>query len=153
MNQFYEEALKEAQLAYLKNEVPVGCVVVSDDKIIGRGHNQMEILSDPSAHGEVLAIKEAAKTLGTWRLDGCILYVTLEPCLMCSALIRKARISHVIIGAIEPNEGAFGSVVSINDLPPRGRYINTTYLYDDRSSTLLTNFFKQIRREKQKKLT
>lgn len=151
LDKFYEEAFKEAELAYLKNEVPVGCVVVLDDKIIGRGHNQMETLFDPSAHGEVLAIKEAAKTLRTWRLDGCILYVTLEPCLMCSALIRKARISHVVIGSIEPNEGAFGSVVSINDLPPRSNYIKTTYLYDKRSSTLLTDFFKQIRREKSKK--
>lgn len=147
MSIFYEEALKEAQLAALKNEVPVGCVVVQNGKIIGRGHNQMETCSDPSAHAEVLAIREAAKTLQSWRLIGCELYVTLEPCLMCSALIKKARISQVIIGAIEPNEGAFGSVLSINDLPPASHLIKTDYLYDQRSSSLLTQFFKILRRK------
>lgn len=145
MSQFYEEALEEAQLAALENEVPVGCVVVYNNKIIGKGHNKMELQHDPSAHAEVLAIREAAKNLGTWRLDRCQLYVTLEPCLMCSALIRKSRISHVIIGAIEPNEGAFGSALSINDLPPSNHHITTTYLYDERSSKLLQDFFKKLR--------
>lgn len=145
MTIFYEEALKEAQLAALKNEVPVGCVIVQNGKIIGRGHNQTETLSDPSAHAEVLAIREASKTLKSWRLLGCELYVTLEPCLMCSALIKKARISHVIIGAIEPNEGAFGSVLSINHLPPASQLIKTQYLYDQRSSILLSEFFKTLR--------
>ncbi len=145
MDLFYNEALEEARLAYHAKEVPVGCVVVFKDKIIGRSHNQMERLSDPSAHAEVLAVREAATTLGTWRLSGCTVYVTLEPCLMCAALLRKAKVSHVVIGAIEPNEGAFGSVVSINDLPPKNHIMKSTYLYDQRSSNLLTNFFKELR--------
>lgn len=145
MDSFYAEALKQAELAYLEKEVPVGCVVVYQDTIIGRGHNLMETLSDPSAHAEVLAVREAAAYLGTWRLTNCTLFVTLEPCLMCAALLRKAKISHVVIGAIEPNEGAFGSVVSINDLPPNTHFMKTSYLYDSRSSSLLTDFFKKLR--------
>ncbi len=146
MDFFYEEALHEAKLSAMENEVPVGCVVVHHDTIIGRGHNQMEKLSDPTAHAEVLAVREAASFLGNWRLSSCVLYVTLEPCLMCAAMLRKAKVSHVVIGAIEPNEGAFGSIVSINDLPPQSHYIKTTYLYDERSAVLLTTFFKQLRK-------
>lgn len=145
MKDFYKEALQEAKTAYSEQEVPVGCVVVKDGKIIGRGRNQMEGRSDPSGHAEVLAIRAAAETLGTWRLTGCSLYVTLEPCLMCSALIRKARIGKVYIGAIEPREGAFGSALSINDLPPRDHHVEPHWLYDEASETMLKDFFKELR--------
>lgn len=151
VNLFYEEALKEAQLAANKNEVPVGCVIVKEGKIIGKGHNQMETQSDPSAHAEVLAIRAAAKSLKSWRLVDCQLYVTLEPCLMCAALIKKARIAHVTIGAIEPNEGALGSVLSINHLPPQSHPIQVDYIYDSHSSKLLTDFFIALRRDQHKK--
>jgi tRNA(adenine34) deaminase len=146
MMDFYKEALLEAEMAYDENEVPVGCVVVKDGEIIGRGRNHMEGRSDPSGHAEVMAIREAAEKLGTWRLTGCTLYVTLEPCLMCSALIRKSRIGKVYIGTIEPREGAFGSALSINDLPPRDHHVEAFWLYDPDSEALLRNFFKELRR-------
>lgn len=142
---FYMEARREALLALSKDEVPVGCVVVKDGRIIGRGHNTTETAADPSAHAEVIAIREAAKTLGTWRLTGATLYVTLEPCLMCASLIKKSRISKVVIGAIEPEEGAFGSVASISLLPPRGRQIEVVWLKDEFSGDLMTSYFKKLR--------
>lgn len=146
MDPFYAEALIEAKKAYDQQEVPVGCVVVKDGKILGRGHNQMEGMKDPSCHAEVLAIKEAATQMDSWRLQGTTLYVTLEPCLMCAALIKKAKIRTVIIGAIEPREGAFGSAVSINDLPPYYHHVDCRFLYDPQSETLLKNFFKELRK-------
>ena len=146
MNIFYREALNEAKTAYEMNEVPVGCVIVKDGEIIGRGHNEMESRKDPSAHAEVSAIREAAKALGTWRLNGCTMYVTLEPCLMCASLTKKARIRKVVIGAIEYKEGAFGSAVSINDLPPADSIIQTEWLMDAESENLLKNFFKELRK-------
>lgn len=146
MDRFYSEALNEAKIAYEMREVPVGCVIVKDGEIIGRGHNAMEGRKDPSAHAEVSAIREAANTLNTWRLTGCTMYVTLEPCLMCASLIKKARIKKVVIGAIEYKEGAFGSAVSINDLPPRDNIIQTEWLMDIESETLLKNFFKELRK-------
>lgn len=142
---FYMEARREALLALSKDEVPVGCVVVKDGEIIGRGHNMTETAADPSAHAEVIAIRQAAKALGTWRLTGTTLYVTLEPCLMCSSLIKKSRIGKVVIGAIEPEEGAFGSVVSISLLPPRGRQIEVVWLKDEFSGDLMTSYFKKLR--------
>ncbi|MGB4590498.1 MAG: nucleoside deaminase [Clostridiaceae bacterium] len=146
MDIFYREALNEAKTAYKNNEVPVGCIIVKDGEIIGRGHNAMEGLKDPSAHAEVAAIREAANALGTWRLNGCIMYVTLEPCLMCASLTKKARIQKVVIGAIEYKEGAFGSAVSINDLPPRDSFIQTEWLMDVESENMLKNFFKELRK-------
>jgi tRNA(adenine34) deaminase len=142
---FYMEARREALLALSKDEVPVGCVVVKDGKIIGRGHNMTETAADPSAHAEVIAIREAAKALGSWRLTGTTLYVTLEPCLMCASLIKKSRIGKVVIGAIEPEEGAFGSTASISLLPPRGRQIEVVWLRDELSGDLMTSYFKKLR--------
>jgi len=145
MDIFYQEALNEARKAYEHKEVPVGCVIVKDGAIIGRGRNEMEGLQDPSAHAELAAVREAASTLGTWRLGGCTMYVTLEPCLMCASLIRKSRISKVVIGAIEDREGAFGSTVSINDLPPMDSFIQTKWLMDLESEALLKGFFRELR--------
>ena len=152
MDSFYQEAMNEAKTAYEMSEVPVGCVIVKDGEIIGRGHNAMERLKDPAAHAEVSAIREAALSLGTWRLTGCTMYVTLEPCLMCASLIKKARIHKVVIGAIEYKEGAFGSAVSINDLPPTDSFIQTEWLMDVESETLLKNFFKELRKSNDKNL-
>ncbi len=95
---YMEEALKEAYKAYEKKETPIGAVVVKDGKIIARAHNQIEELNDSTAHAEILAIREAAKSLGGWRLIDCDLYVTMEPCVMCSGAIVNSRIKKLIIG-------------------------------------------------------
>ena len=95
---FMNEAIEEAKKAYDKGETPIGAVVVKDDQIIGRGHNLTETLKDSTAHAEMLAIREAADTLGGWRLMNCDLYVTMEPCIMCSGAIVNSRIKNIIIG-------------------------------------------------------
>lgn len=102
-------ALKSAQIASELGEVPVGAVVVKDGKIIGEGHNEREKKRDVSSHAEIEAIREAEKALGRWVLEGCTLYVTLEPCLMCSGAIAQARLSRLVYGASDPKEGAVES--------------------------------------------
>jgi tRNA(adenine34) deaminase len=110
---FMQAALEQARLAGSLGEVPVGAVVVSGDEIVGRGFNQPIRGHDPTAHAEVMALREAARLLGNYRLPGCELYVTLEPCVMCSGAIMHARIARVIFGARDPKTGAAGSVVDL----------------------------------------
>jgi tRNA(adenine34) deaminase len=110
---FMQAAIKEAQKADEKGEVPIGAVIVKDHQIIGRGHNQKETTYDSTAHAEILAIREAAKYLKAWRLTGCTLYVTLEPCAMCAGAIVNARLDHVVVGTEDPKTGACGSVFDI----------------------------------------
>jgi tRNA(adenine34) deaminase len=112
--QYMREALELAAQAAAKGEVPVGAVVVKDGAIIGRGYNRPISSSDPTAHAEVVAMREAAATLGNYRLPGCDLYVTLEPCVMCVGAMAHARIGRVVFGARDPKTGACGSIV---DLP------------------------------------
>ena len=108
-----EQAFLEAEKAYQKKEVPVGAVVVYENRVIGRGHNLIETLQDPTAHAEILAITAAANYLASWRLDDTSLYVTLEPCLMCAGAILNARIREVIFSAFDPRFGACGSAVNL----------------------------------------
>ena len=103
---FMGEALRQAQRAYMKQEVPVGAVIVHEGRVIARAHNQREGLHDPTAHAEMIAITQAAESLGSWRLEGCSLYVTLEPCPMCAGAIIQARIPLVVYGATDPKAGA-----------------------------------------------
>ena len=107
------EALQLAALAALRDEVPVGAVVVKDDEIIGRGYNATIASRDPTAHAEIRALREAANTVGNYRLGGCTLYVTLEPCAMCAGAIMHARIARLVYGASDPKTGACGSVVDL----------------------------------------
>ena len=111
--QYMQIALELAAQAAEAGEVPVGAIVVKDGVIIGRGSNAPISLNDPSAHAEMLALRDAAKTLGNYRLVGCSLYVTLEPCAMCSGAIQHARIAHLIYGARDPKTGACGSVIDL----------------------------------------
>ena len=108
-----QEALKEAEIAYSHQEVPVGAVVVYQNKIIGRAHNQKEELQDPTAHAEILAIQQAAKYLGSWHLEDIDIYVTLEPCPMCAYAMLQARIKRLIFRASDPKAGAAGSIINI----------------------------------------
>ena len=110
---FIIEALKEAKKAEAMNEVPVGAVIVKNGKIIAAAHNITETLKDPTAHAEIIAIKRAASYLKNWRLNGCELYVTLEPCPMCAGAILQSRISKIYIGTFDPRLGACGSIINI----------------------------------------
>lgn len=111
--EYMREALKEAQAAFDLGEVPVGCVIVRNREIIARGHNMTETLKDPTVHAEMNALREAAKVLGGWRLPGCSVYVTCEPCSMCAGAMVWARIEKLFIGADDPKAGACGSVVDV----------------------------------------
>ncbi len=108
-----QEALKEAEIAYSHQEVPVGAVAVYQNKIIGRAHNQKEELHDPTAHAEILAIQQAAKYLGSWHLEDIDLYVTLEPCPMCAYAMLQSRINRLIFGTPDPKAGAVGSIINM----------------------------------------
>lgn len=110
---FMKQALKEAQKAYNKKEVPIGAVIVQNGKIIARAHNLRESKKDACAHAEILAIKKACKKLDAWRLENCDMYVTLEPCAMCAGAVINSRISKVYIGAEEPKFGAVGSKLDL----------------------------------------
>jgi tRNA(adenine34) deaminase len=110
---FMRLALAEAEAAFAENEVPVGAVVMHANRVIASAHNQREQLRDPTAHAEMIAITQAAESLGSWRLEGCVLYVTLEPCAMCAGAVLQARIPAVVFGALDPKAGAVGSLYQL----------------------------------------
>lgn len=145
---FIDEAKIEALKAYNKGEIPVGAVIVKDGVIIGRGHNLKEVLNDVTAHAEILAIKEAAKNIGDWRLDGAEMYVTLEPCPMCASAIVQSRISKVYIGTFNKDMGACGSVISLLDSRRLNSFVEVKWLYDEECSKLLVRFFEESRKNK-----
>lgn len=145
---FMREALKQAKKAFAKNEVPVGCVIVFNDKIIARGYNKRETLQQSLAHAEIIAIKKACKALKTWRLEQCDMYITLEPCIMCSGAIIQSRIRKVIYGAYDYRYGAHKSFISIFDKKFNHSVdISGGYLASD-CENLIKNFFKKLRIEK-----
>lgn len=142
------EALKEAQQAFAEDEVPVGAVIVSSGKIIGRGHNQIERLKDPTAHAEIIAITSAANCLGTKWLNQASLYVTIEPCAMCAGALVLARIKNLFFGAKDPKTGACGSVVNIVNHKKLNHRIKVSKgILELECSSLLKEFFKQKRKK------
>jgi tRNA(adenine34) deaminase len=141
-------ALDEAVKAYNINEVPVGCVIVNQDKIIGIGHNLKETNNDVLAHAEMRAIKMATETIGNWRLNGCSMYVTLEPCPMCAAAIAQSRISKLYIGTFDPEAGACGSVLNIVSNEHLKYKVSVTWMYNDECSKIIGDFFRRIRKSK-----
>lgn len=145
---YMEEALKEAKLAFDKGEIPVGCIVVKDDQIISRSHNLTETNKLTSAHAEMLAIKEASKKLNSWRLVDCEMYVTLEPCIMCSGAIINSRIKKLVYGAPQPKFGAHQSLTNVFDLNTNHKVKITSGILQDESNILLKSFFKKLRSEK-----
>ncbi|PRR76940.1 tRNA-specific adenosine deaminase [Clostridium liquoris] len=142
---FIIEALKEAKKAEAMNEVPVGAVIVKNGKIIAAAHNITETLKDPTAHAEIIAIKRAASYLKNWRLNGCELYVTLEPCPMCAGAILQSRISKIYIGTFDPRLGACGSIINILQNKNLNSNIYIKWLYNNQCSLILENFFKSKR--------
>ena len=146
MKRFMEEALVEAKKAFELGEVPVGAVIVKDGEIIARAHNLTETSKDPTAHAEVLAIKKAAEVLGGWRLMGCSMYVTLEPCSMCAGALVWSRMENLFIGARDPKTGACGSVFNIVDSGKLNHNVNVEYgLLETECSELLKEFFRALR--------
>ena len=144
-----KEAIKQAKKAAQMDEVPIGCVIVKDDQIIARAYNKREMKQCSTAHAEILAIEKACKKLGSWRLEDCDLYVTLEPCPMCSGAIIQSRIRNVIFGAYDPKGGCMGSNMNINDVRGFNHYPDIEGgILQDECSRLLKEFFKAKRKKK-----
>jgi len=149
---FMFAALQEAEKAFEYGEVPVGAVIVKDNRIISRGYNQIERLKDPTAHAEMIAITSACNRLNNWRLDDCSVYVTLEPCIMCTGALLAARISELYFASFDPKFGACGSLYNI----PQENKTNHTIkvfsgIYATESQNLLGEFFKYKRQNQTKK--
>ena len=144
---FMDAALEQARLALAAGEVPIGAVLVIDDAIVARGYNQPISSCDPTAHAEVLALREAARIIGNYRLTEADLYVTLEPCLMCVGALVHARVKHVIYGATEPKTGALVSTVRALDTPGLNhRFSVTGGVREDEAMELIQEFFREKRR-------
>lgn len=143
---YMKEALKQAKKAYALGEVPIGCVIVYQDKIIGRGYNRRNTDKNTLSHAEITAINKASRTIGDWRLEECTLYVTLEPCQMCSGAIVQARIPQVVIGCMNPKAGCAGSILNILQMPEFNHQVQITRgVLEEACSTMLTTFFKELR--------
>ena len=149
MNQdelFMKEALKEANKALLKDEVPIGCVIVKDNKIIARGHNQKEKNKNAILHAEIVALNKAQKKLGDWRLNDCTLYVTVEPCLMCTGAITQTRIKRVVYGCSDPKGGAIDTVINIKEIKYLNHYFESiSKILEKDCSMIIKNYFKSKR--------
>ena len=143
---YMKEALKEAELAVLEDEVPIGCVIVKDNKIISRAHNMRDKTNNPIGHAEVLAIKKASEVLNDWQLVDCVLYVTIEPCIMCAGAIIQSRIKRVVYGAPDLRGGAFGSSINVlnaKDINHRPEIVSGVLLQE--CSNIIKNYFKSKR--------
>jgi tRNA(adenine34) deaminase len=143
---FMREAIIEARRAEARGEVPVGCVVVVNDRVIAKGHNLRETSQDPTAHAEMIALREASTALGTWRLEDATVYVTLEPCPMCAGALVNARVARVVYGADDPKAGATTTLYSIG-VDPRlnHRFVLTPGVLASECGALLSDFFGRIR--------
>ena len=149
---FMNEALIEAGRAAEAGEVPVGAVIVKDGEIIARGHNLTETLKDPTAHAEMIAIRRAAAALGGWRLIGCSMYVTCEPCAMCAGALVWSRMEQLYIGTADPKAGACGSVLNVADNPSLNHRVETeTGIMKAECSAVLKDFFRTLRKRRGKK--
>ena len=148
---YMRRAMELAREAAAEGEVPVGAVIVHEDTIVGEGRNRREALQNSLCHAEIEAIDMACKTVGSWRLCDCDLYVTLEPCPMCAGAIVNSRIRAVYFGASDPKGGAAGSLVNLFELPEIFRVQNQGGICAEECSALLSDFFATLRRERQKK--
>lgn len=143
---YMKEAIKQAKKAYALGEVPIGCVIVYQDKIIGRGYNRRNTDKNTLAHAELTAINRASKKMGDWRLEGCTLYVTLEPCQMCAGAIVQARITEVVMGCMNPKAGCAGSILNVLEMPEFNHQVRVKRgVMEESCSALLTTFFKELR--------
>lgn len=146
---YMKEALKEAKKAYEKEEIPIGVVIVKDDKIIARAYNLKEIKHDTTEHAEIRAIRKASKKLGAWRLSDCEMYTTLEPCPMCAGAIIQARIKKVYIGTMDEKTGACGSVLNLFKDHKFNHTVEVEYnILEGECRAILQDFFKDLRKKK-----
>lgn len=149
---FMKQALKQAKKAYDIDEVPIGCVIVQDDKIIARGYNRRNTDKSVLAHAEIAAISKACKKTGDWRLEDCTLYVTLEPCQMCAGAIVQARIPRVVVGAMNPKAGCAGSVINVLQMKQFNHQCELeTGILGEECKNMMTRFFEELRESKNKK--
>ena len=148
---FMKEAIRQAKKAYALREVPIGCVIVYEGKIIARGYNRRNTDKNTTSHAEINAIRKASKKLGDWRLEGCTLYVTLEPWQMCAGAIVQARIDKVVIGSMNPKAGCAGSVLNLLEMDGFNHKVEVERgVLEEECSTMLSGFFKELRMEKAK---
>lgn len=147
---YMKAALKEAQKAYALKEVPIGCVIVRDDKIIGKGYNRRNTDKNVLSHAELIALREACKKTGDWRLEDCTIYVTLEPCQMCAGALVQARMHKVVIGTMNQKAGCAGSVINLLQMEAFNHQVEVvTDVLADECSTMMSEFFRELREEKQ----
>ena len=143
---YMREAVRLAKKAYENGDVPIGCVIVYEDKIIGRGYNRRNKDKTTLAHAEILAIKKASKFMGDWRLEGCRMYVTLEPCQMCAGAILQARIPEVVIGCMNPKAGCAGSVINLLNMDGFNHRVDVTKgALEEECSGMMKQFFADLR--------
>ena len=143
---YMKKALRQAQRAASLGEVPIGCVIVCGDKVVGRGCNMRNTKKTTLAHAEITAIDKASKKLGDWRLEGCTMYVTLEPCQMCSGAIVQSRLDRVVIGTKNPKAGCAGSILNLLDMEQFNHRVEITNgVLENECSKLLKSFFKDLR--------
>lgn len=143
---YMKQALAEAKKAYKLGEVPIGCVIVYEDKIIGRGYNRRNTDKNTLCHAEISAIRKASKVIGDWRLEGCTMYVTLEPCQMCAGACVQARIDRVVIGCMSPKSGCAGSVINLLQMDDFNHKVEITKdVLSEECAQLLTRFFEELR--------
>ncbi len=146
---YMKEAIRQAKKAYAIGEVPIGCVVGYEDKIIGRGYNRRTTDKNTLAHAELIAIRKASKKMGDWRLEGCTMYVTLEPCQMCSGAIVQSRMSRVVVGCMNPKAGCAGSILNLLQMEEFNHQAELeTGVLGDACSQMMKTFFKELRESK-----
>ena len=150
---YMKQAIKQAKKAYAIDEVPIGCVIVNDadGKIIARGYNRRNTDKNTLSHAELNAIRKASKKLGDWRLEGCTMYVTLEPCQMCAGALVQSRIDRVVIGSMNPKAGCAGSIINLLQMQQFNHQVQTDIgICGDECSTMLSTFFKELRKKRKR---
>ena len=146
---YMKAAIREAKKAYALDEVPIGCVIVQNDKIIARGYNRRNTDKNTLAHAEMAAIKKASKKTGDWRLEDCTMYVTLEPCQMCAGAIVQSRLGKVVIGSMNPKAGCAGSVINLLQMKQFNHQVEMeTGVLEEECSAMLSGFFQELREKK-----
>ena len=151
---FMKEAIRQARKAEALNEVPIGCVIVYDGKVIARGYNRRNTDRSTVSHAEINAIRKASRKLGDWRLEGCTIYITLEPCQMCSGAIVQARIGRAVIGCMNPKAGCAGSIMNLLQVERFNHQTEITRgVLEEECSEMLSSFFRKLRTEKKSTIT